>query len=351
MRRQAEKQQHLLGERRMNSQKEKPTLSSQRDNHQQRPTAGNVGRSRSLEAGRPGSRRRRHHRWSSAALELERGVAPVLNGHVAHDHVRSSHVRVHVQRRQVAHAQVAPHLALARAQVAPGHVALLDHLHRVGAVHAALLQAEDVRGLAVGDLVRAEPLAHVVHHAGQQPLHVVDVVQLGGPPVLLVNADQLPVRLAVVDEAEHAQHLHAAHAGRLHDAQPDLAHVQRVVVAAHAHVRVHVRGVLPGARQAAVVEEDVALLEGAQLALLRVLLDGVARLVRGDLVLLAAAAGDFADKVYTASRHACVGICAVQGHIMPQRNLCLVSILTFHNMSDSVVKCVGFIHALHHHIF
>uniref|UniRef100_A0A7S3XX89 Uncharacterized protein n=1 Tax=Heterosigma akashiwo TaxID=2829 RepID=A0A7S3XX89_HETAK len=191
MRRQAEKQQHLLGERRMNSQKEKPTLSSQHDNHQQRPTAGNVGRSRSLEAGRPGSRRRRHHRWSSAALELERGVAPVLNGHVAHDHVRSSHVRVHVQRRQVAHAQVAPHLALARAQVAPGHVALLDHLHRVGAVHAALLQAEDVRGLAVRDLVRAEPLAHVVHHAGQQPLHVVNVVQLGGPPVLLVNADQL----------------------------------------------------------------------------------------------------------------------------------------------------------------
>lgn len=41
----------------------------------------------------------------------------------------------------------------------------------------------------------AEPLSDRVNYAGQQTLDVLDVVQLRRPAVLLVNNDNLPVRL------------------------------------------------------------------------------------------------------------------------------------------------------------
>lgn len=104
-------------------------------------------------------------------------------------------------------------------------------------------------------------------------------------------------------------------------AETDLAHVERVVVPAHAHVLRHVVRVLrwlifvielwwlvhpgcavqcmytdqptnkptntdlPGAGEAAVVEEDVPLAEHARLPVLFVLLDGVPRLLGRDLEL------------------------------------------------------------------
>lgn len=42
---------------------------------------------------------------------------------------------------------------------------------------------------------RAEPLADSRNYAGQQSLHVFDVVKLRRPPVLLVDHNDLPVRL------------------------------------------------------------------------------------------------------------------------------------------------------------
>ena len=55
--------------------------------------------------------------------------------------------------------------------------------------------------------------------------------------------------------------------------------------------------VLPRPREAAVVEEDVALLELAQDALLLVLLDGRRPFGSSDLKFLSSAFGDLADKV------------------------------------------------------
>jgi hypothetical protein len=76
-------------------------------------------------------------------------------------------------------------------------------------------------------------------------LDVLDVVQFARPSVVDVNGDDLPIRLAVVDHAQHAENLYLA---RLADAdlpQPDLADVQRVVVATHPRVRVDEVGVFP----------------------------------------------------------------------------------------------------------
>mmetsp|Transcript_11452 Transcript_11452/g.42747 ORF Transcript_11452/g.42747 Transcript_11452/m.42747 type:complete len:344 (+) Transcript_11452:355-1386(+) len=201
---------------------------------------------------------------------------------------------------------------------APGVVRLAHDLHGVAAMHALLVEAELVGRLAVGDLVRAEPLAHGRDRAREQALHVGHVVQLLRPAVRDIDDDDLPVGFAVVDHAETSQDLHLADRPRGDDAQPDFADVQRVVVAADAGVRVDVVGVLPGAGEAAVVEEDISLLELAEDALLHVLLDGVLRLVGGDLKLLAAVLRNLAHEVER-SRGAVVHFVAVeQRHVVPE---------------------------------
>ena len=143
----------------------------------------------------------------------------------------------------------------------------------------ALSEGVGVRDARTGDLVGAEPLADRVKEAGKEAINVLNVLELLGPGVVAVDGYHLPISLAFVNHAQDPEHLDWPHFARLNLAQADFADVERVVVAAHADVRVHEGGVLPGARKAAVVEIDVALLEGAQLALLLVLLDWVERLL------------------------------------------------------------------------
>lgn len=73
-------------------------------------------------------------------------------------------------------------------------------------------------------------------------------------------ASWLPFNFTFVDHGQNADDFDLSYVASGHDAEANLAHVQRVVVAGVLRVRVHVLGVLPRARKAAVVEENVTLL-------------------------------------------------------------------------------------------
>ena len=161
-------------------------------------------------------------------------------------------------------------------------VRLLNNLERVVSGHGLGSQRVGV-DLSREALVVAEVLADGLDGSGQVHLDVVDVVEHVRHGVGDVDGDDLPVRLAVVDEAEHAQHLDGADAAHAHLHGADLDAVDRVVVAGVAGVgRGHLR-VLPRLREVAVVEHHVAVLVVAQLAVLRVLLDRVVQLAGGAL--------------------------------------------------------------------
>ena len=119
------------------------------------------------------------------------------------------------------------------------------------------------------------------------PLHILDIVQPRRQRVVDVDDDDLPVRLALVEQGHHAEHLDLLDLAGLGDQLADLADVERVVVAFLLRLRMGDVGVFPGLREGAVVPEVAfvgeAVADEAELALLGVLLDGVEDLVFGDL--------------------------------------------------------------------
>lgn len=94
---------------------------------------------------------------------------------------------------------------------------------------------------------------------------------------------------------------------------------QHITYPAVEAVGVLVGGILPGLGQHAVVPVDVVRVE-PDLALLGVLLDGVARLISGQLHLGGGLLGDLADKVEEA-------VAGVQGDVMPGGHQCAVLVL------------------------
>ena len=72
----------------------------------------------------------------------------------------------------------------------------MDDVEGVLLVLALASEGELVLGLAIGDLVDAEPLVGGTEKARQVALDVLDVVQLGGQGVVDVDDDDLPVSLA-----------------------------------------------------------------------------------------------------------------------------------------------------------
>lgn len=182
------------------------------------------------------------------------------------------------------------HLAsshLAGDQTAPGLVALVHHLGSVAAVLGLTREGELVLGLAVGDLVDAEPLVGGADEARQVALHILDVVELRGERVVDVDHNDLPVRLALVEQGHHTEHLDLLDLARVADLLADLDHVERVVVTLGLGVGVHRVRVLPGLREGTVVP-DVALVrervaDVAKLALLSVLLERVEGVLLADL--------------------------------------------------------------------
>jgi hypothetical protein len=138
---------------------------------------------------------------------------------------------------------------LASSKLLPGLGALADNVHGVLLVLALAGEGELVLGLAVWDLVDAEPLVRGTEKTGQVALDVLDVVELGGQWVVHVDDHDLPVRLALVKQRHDTEDLDLDDLAGLVNKLADLADVQRVVVALCLGLLVCDIGVLPRLQQ------------------------------------------------------------------------------------------------------
>jgi hypothetical protein len=179
-------------------------------------------------------------------------------------------------------------LRLARDELVPRLRTLANDLSRILAILALAREGKLVLGLAIRDLVDAEPLIRGTQQARKVTLDILNVIQLGSERIIDVDDDNLPIGLALVQQRHHAQHFDLLDLAGFGDEFADLAHVERVVVALLLGFGVGDVGVFPRLREGAVVPEVALVWEAvaheAQLALLGVLLDGVERLVFGDLL-------------------------------------------------------------------
>lgn len=87
----------------------------------------------------------------------------------------------------------------------------------------------------------------------------------GGQGIVSVDSDELPVSLALVDEAEGAEHLHLHYITHLVYRLADLDNVDGVLVSLQAlKAREVVLRCLPSLRKGAVVPLQVAVLQNAE---------------------------------------------------------------------------------------
>lgn len=135
---------------------------------------------------------------------------------------------------------------LASDELVPGVGALVDDVESVLLVLALAGESELVLGLAVGDLVDAEPLVGGTQEAGEVALDILDVVELGGQGVVDVDDDDLPVGLLLVDQGHDTQNLDLLDLTGVANQLTNLADVERIVVTLGLGLGVDDVGVLPG---------------------------------------------------------------------------------------------------------
>jgi len=134
---------------------------------------------------------------------------------------------------------------LAGDELLPGLGTLADNVHGVLLVLALAGEGELVLGLAVWDLVDAEPLVCGAEKTREVTLDVLDIVELGDQRVVYVDDHDLPVRLALVEQSHDTKNLDLDDLTRLGDELTNFAHVQWVVVTLGLGLLVDDVGVLP----------------------------------------------------------------------------------------------------------
>jgi hypothetical protein len=97
--------------------------------------------------------------------------------------------------------------SLARGELLPCFGTLTDDVHGVLLVLALAREGELILGLAVRDLVNAEPLIRSTQQARQVALDILDVVELGRQRVVYVDDHDLPVGLSLVEESHDTEDL------------------------------------------------------------------------------------------------------------------------------------------------
>lgn len=88
-----------------------------------------------------------------------------------------------------------------------------------------------VLGLAVGDLVDAEPLIGGPEETREVTLNVLNVVELGSQRIVDVDGNDLPVGLLLIQQGHHTKGLDLLELAGVADQLTDLANVERVVIA------------------------------------------------------------------------------------------------------------------------
>lgn len=103
-----------------------------------------------------------------------------------------------------------------------------------------------VLGLAVRDLVDAEPLIGGAEKTRQMALDILNVVELGSERIVDVDDNDLPVSLLLVEKGHDTENLDLLNLTGVANKLTDLADVKRVVVTLGLGLRVDGVGVLPG---------------------------------------------------------------------------------------------------------
>mmetsp|Transcript_132557 Transcript_132557/g.383156 ORF Transcript_132557/g.383156 Transcript_132557/m.383156 type:complete len:312 (-) Transcript_132557:452-1387(-) len=175
-----------------------------------------------------------------------------------------------------------------RDERAPRLVIALDERH--GEFHAVNLGVQVRLALAAGLLQVVEPLQALGDAARHDTLHISDGPRLGqGSAMSRADGQDLPIRLALVNEANGAQR---AALNDLPDARHVVAKVedvQRIVIARSAMDGVELVRVAVCLRQTAVIERHRATKCGQLHRALRIFFDGVLWQMRLNLKLLQAA--------------------------------------------------------------
>ena len=135
---------------------------------------------------------------------------------------------------------------LAGDELLPSIGTLVDDIGGVLLVLALAGESELVLGLAVGDLVDAEPLVGGAQKAGQVTLNVLNVVELSGKRVVDVDDNDLPIGLLLIDQGHDTQNLNLLNLTGVADQLTNLANIERVVVTLGLGLGVDRVGVLPG---------------------------------------------------------------------------------------------------------
>ena len=182
-------------------------------------------------------------------------------------------------------------VGIAGNELLPRLVALVDDLGGVALVLCLSAEGKLVLGLSVRDFVDSEPcelgkltmleicqsrcrqypaltFVRGSDQAGEVSLDVLNVVELAGERVVDVNDEDLPVRLALVEQGHDAEDLDLLDLSAVADGLANLADVERVVVALCLCLWVGRGGVLPGLGEGAVYA-----LHGVASALLREWID------------------------------------------------------------------------------
>jgi hypothetical protein len=154
-------------------------------------------------------------------------------------------------------------------------------------VFAFSRERELVLRLAIWDLVDTEPLICGPEEARKVTLHILNIIKLRGQRVVHVNDNDLPVGLLLVKKSHNTQNLDLLDLTSVSNGLTDLANVERVVVTLGLSLWVDGGRVFPSLGESTVVPEVTLVREAVadkpDLSLLYVLLDGVEKLLLGDL--------------------------------------------------------------------
>jgi hypothetical protein len=77
-------------------------------------------------------------------------------------------------------------------------------------------------------------------------LNVLDVIELGRKGILNIHDNDLPVRLALIEQSHDTENLDLLHLSHIPHLFADFANIERIVVAFGLGLCVCLRGVFPG---------------------------------------------------------------------------------------------------------
>jgi len=183
-------------------------------------------------------------------------------------------------------------------------MALMDDLSCVFLVLRFTGEGESVLGLAIGDLVNAEPFVRRPDETREMTLDIFNVIELGSEGILDIHDDDFPIGLAFIEQRHDAEDLDLLDLAYIADLFADFANIEGVVVALGLGLSVRLRWIFPGLGEGTVIPDvsvvGEAVADETQPSLLDILFNGVEGFLLGNFHLSIRPARNFDDHVENA---------------------------------------------------